>query len=486
MTRRTAVVAAPVGLDRGTLTGRGLFFFSVSASAPMTAVAGGIVAAFAVSGLVGVPAFFAVVTVALGLFSVGYVSMARYVPHAGPLYAHVARGLGPVAGMSAAVVALVSYGSIQFCLFGLLGASLVSLLGGVWWGWALAAWAVVALLGVVHVAFNAAVLAVALVIEVVAVALFDAGALLHPAGGHVDLSPLWRLDFTAGRAGGAVALCVACFMGYETALAFGEEARSHAAIARATFGSLLFLGGLYTVSAWAVTAATGPDRVGSASTDTVFGVIGAHAGVAVMGFANWFLITSIVAAMVSFHQTVARYLYVLTREQLLPARFGRIRHGSGVPVGGSLVGSVIGLVVLVAWIVLDGDPLSMFTQLAALAGIGIMTLMASCCVAVMVFYHRGGGVNENAWTRVLAPLLGAAAMAVLVVLTVVNLSSVTGADPGSAAVWLIPAVLAVAALAGMGWALIVRSRHPAVAAGVGIGEREPLAELEHHFADVHI
>jgi hypothetical protein len=98
---RRSVVAAPVGLDRGTLTGRSLFFFAASASAPMTVLAGGIAAAFA-SGVLGVPAAFLVLTLALGLFSVGYVSLARHLPHAGPLYAHIAQGLGPVRGLAAA------------------------------------------------------------------------------------------------------------------------------------------------------------------------------------------------------------------------------------------------------------------------------------------------------------------------------------------------------------------------------------------------
>jgi hypothetical protein len=130
VSRAGRLAAAPVGLDRATLTGRGLFFFSVSASAPMTVLAGGIVAAYSGTGIVGVPAAFVLLMAALGLFSVGYVSMARYVPHAGPLYAHVAQGLGPVRGVGAAVVALLSYNAVQCCLYGLLGATMARMLGG--------------------------------------------------------------------------------------------------------------------------------------------------------------------------------------------------------------------------------------------------------------------------------------------------------------------------------------------------------------------
>lgn len=51
---------------------------------------GGLVAAVAIGGPEGVPAVFAVLTVALLLFAVGYVAVGQQVRHAGPLYAYVA------------------------------------------------------------------------------------------------------------------------------------------------------------------------------------------------------------------------------------------------------------------------------------------------------------------------------------------------------------------------------------------------------------
>jgi amino acid transporter len=479
-------VRAPVGLDRGTLSGRGLFLFSVSASAPMTTLVGGIVAAFAGTGVIGVPSAFALLTCALSLFSTGYVSMARYLPHAGPLYAHIARGLGPVRGVGAAAVAVLSYAAIHCCLYGLLGATTAQMLGGAWWSWALAAWAVVALLGVLHVSVNATVLAALLVAEIAVVLAFDAAALTHPAGGHLDVRPLWPPSLFGDGVGGVLALSVACFVGYECTLAFAEEARSHQAVARASFGSLAFLGALYTLSAWAVTAATGLDKVSTVTTDLIFTVFGARFGVLAVMAASLLLLTSMTAAMISFHQTVARYVYVLTRERLLPARFGRIRRGSGVPVGGSLVHSGLSLSVIGVWVLLRLDPMVLFLQFAALAAVGIMTLMAVCCLATLGFYRKGGGGNENAWTRIGAPLLGAAAIGVVVVVTVTNLNSLTGAKPGTAGVWLLPAIVAAVGVAGLAWGALVRLRHRTIADRLGRGETEPLAELEHHLASVDI
>jgi amino acid transporter len=462
-----------------------LFFFAVSASAPMTVLAGGVVAAFS-GGTLGVPAAFLVLTLALGLFSVGYVSLARHVPHAGPLYAHVAQGMGPVRGLGAAVVALVSYAAILCCLFGLLGATLAQMLSGPWWAWAAAAWAVVAILGMMHVSVNATVLAVLLVTEIAVVVAFDLAALTHPVDRRLEVVTLWPGLLSGPGVGGALALCVACFVGYESTLAFAEEARNHAAVARASFGSLAFLGVLYTVSAWAMVAATGPDRITSASADLVFTVLGDRYGPLVAVLASLLLVTSMLAAMISFHSTIARYLYVLTRERLLPVRFGRIRRGSGVPVGGSLVASAVALAVIVAWAGAGGDPMVLFTQLAALAAVGIMALMAVCSLAAYGFYRRGGGANESGWTRVAAPLVGFFAMTVLVAITVTNLHSLTGTTRDSVGVWLLPGLIAAAATGGLVWGGVVRLRRRDIAARLGRGETEPLAELEHHLSDVDI
>ena len=188
MSRAGRPVAPPVGFRRHSLTGWGMFLFAVSASAPMTVLVGGIVGAFAVTGVVAVPSAFVVLTAALWLVSVGYVSMARYVRHSGPLYAHVAQGLGPVQGVSAATVVLLSYNAIQCCLYGLLGQTMSDYGLGPWWAWALAAWVLVALFGLGQVTLTAKALAMLLGVELLVVACFIAFALANPVEGqhHVD------------------------------------------------------------------------------------------------------------------------------------------------------------------------------------------------------------------------------------------------------------------------------------------------------------
>lgn len=196
------------------------------------------------------------------------------------------------------------------------------------------------------------------------------------------------------------------------------------------------------------------------------------------------LATSILAAVISVHQTVARYVFVLSRESLLPAGWGRVRRGQGVPVGGSLAQSAVGITVIAVWALLRADPMVLFSWLAAMAAVGLMALMVTACLAAWRFFHRGGGGNESVFTRVVAPVAGMLAMGGLLAVTVSNLHVLVGAPPDAAVVWTMPAVVVGAGLTGLIWGLVVRRRHPTRV--LGRGEPDPLAELPHHLVDVQI
>src|SRR3954471_2328872 len=162
MTHRDAP-AVHIGRTRriGTVS---LVSFLISASAPMTVLAGGVVTTFAVTGVIGVALSFPLIAIALALFTVGYAAMSRYIFNAGAFYAYLAQGLGRTWGVSGAGVALLSYNAIQIGLYGLFGVVAAGFadahfgLKWDWWVWGLIAWAVVGLLGILRIDLSAVVL----------------------------------------------------------------------------------------------------------------------------------------------------------------------------------------------------------------------------------------------------------------------------------------------------------------------------------------
>jgi amino acid transporter len=483
MTRAGTVVAPPVGFRRLALGGWGLFFFAVSASAPLTVLVGGILGGFAVTGVVEVPAAFLLLTAVLVLVWVGHVGMARHVRHCGPLYAHLAQGLGPVAALGATPVVLLSYAAIECCLFGLIGQTMSDHGLGPWWAWALVAWLLVSVLGLAQVAMTARVLALLLGIELVVVGCFAVFGLTDAA--EVSASPLWVGNlFGQDGVGAVLALTIACFVGVETTLAFAEEAVSYRTLARASFGALAFLGLLYTLAAWSVTAVTGPDAVATAAATEgaglVFAVVQRHLGLLGLVLAEIFLATSILAAMISFHVTASRYLFTLARERLLPAGLGRVSALTGAPVGGSLLQSGVALTVVAASALGGIDPMGLFFTLAALAAVGIMSLLAVNGWASATYFARRRRGPVGVTRLRLLPALGGLGMAAVVGITVGNLHALTGAPPGSWQIWLLPAIVAATALAGLVWGAVVVTTRKDIAAGIGRGETEPLAVLDTH------
>lgn len=487
--------ASPHGLSRKSVGAAGLSVFGISASAPMTVIAGAVIATFAAGGVLGVPLAFLLLTIPLLLVCVGLVAMSRDTSHVGAFYAFLSRGLGRSWGLAGAAVALVAYNAIQICLYGLFGATVAGIIGGTWWAWAAAVWVVVTLLGIRHIELNTRVIAVVLVIELAVIGALIAAGITHPApeaGGALDaLKP--NALFHSG-VGIVLAFTVASFVGFESVIVYREEAREWRAVRLAAIVSVLFLGALYTVGSLSLTVAMGPSKIIDAARDPSsglpFNILEEHYGGFMSGLGQAVLISSIFGAMLSFHNVVARYTYGLSREGALPARLS-FTGGSigGVPIGGSVAQSVTAAVTIIVCIALKVDPITgLFTMLSEVAAIGVLALMIGAALAVIWFYRPGtrplSAAPPSAWQRFSAPALGGAALAVILAVTVSNVTALTGAAHNVA--WLLPGVILLAAVIGFLWAGMLRVRRPGAYNAIGHGEPQPLAVLDLSLAHLEI
>jgi amino acid transporter len=239
---------------------------------------------------------------------------------------------------------------------------------------------------------------------------------------------------------------------------------------------------LYTFASWAMTVATGPGGIVSASGDQgpelIFNLASTHLGQTAVDVGHALFVTSIVAAMISFHNTTARYMFALGRERVLPAALGRTSRTTGAPRNASLLQSVVGIAVIVAYAVAGWDPIvQLFFWGGTSGALGILFLIATTSTAVITFFARNPS-SENIWRRLIAPAAATVALGVVVFLALENFSTLLGVEPTHALVWAIPVAYLVAALVGTGWGLVLKSQRPDVYRGIGLGAKSATMATE--------
>ncbi|SMQ15209.1 amino acid/polyamine/organocation transporter, APC superfamily [Streptomyces sp. Ag82_O1-12] len=465
----------------------GLLLSVLAATAPLMVVAGVMPTTFAVMGIVGQPLLFVVLGVVLILFSVGYAEMSRHVHNAGAFYAYISRGLGGTAGAGAALVALVAYNALQVGIYGIFGFEVSGLFATyadveiAWWIPALVAALAVGLLGWLKIDVNARVLGVLLVIEVLLVVIFDIAALADPGKEGLSLHAFNPDTLTGAGVGTALCFCIAAFLGFEQAPVYAEEtSRPHVLVPRVMFFAVGGVAVFFALSSWALTVATGPSAiVGTSqkqSAGLLFFLTESRLGGTFTDVLHILFVTGMFAALLSFHNVVARYAFAMGREGLLPAAFGRTSGSSGAPGTGSLLQTVVAVVVVAAFAIADdkpaGDPtapvLHLFTWFGNVGALGVIVLMAAASLSVVVFFVRRGAAGTQAWRLVTSALAGIALL-VIAGYTVKDFEVLVGAGPGSSLSWVLPGIIGLAALAGVVLGLVLRARAPEKHARIGLG-----------------
>ncbi|WP_420810688.1 APC family permease [Jiangella asiatica] len=455
-------------------------FFVLSAATPLTVVAGVVTTGFAVTGIIGLPIAFVAIAALLALFSVGYVAMSRHVTNAGAFYTYVTHGLGRPVGVAAAYMALLAYNMLQVGLYGIIGVAAAPTIDrwfGIsleWWVIALVAWVIVGVLGVLRVDINGRVLAVLLLAEVAVILVYALANLGNPANGEVTFDTLNVSNLFESGAGAILALAVLGFVGFEASVVYSEESRNpRRTIALATYISIAVIGAVYLLSSWAMSVATGPDQIVAFtqenSSGTIFVLADMFLGGTWVDIGETLFVTSVLAAMISFHNTCARYGFALGRERVLPAALGRTSPMSGAPVVASVIQSVIGLAVIVIYALFDLDPLvELFYYAGTTGGFGVLLLVAVTSVGVLSFFNRHPS-GEAPWRRVIAPVLATILLVIVVIVAVANYDMLIGVPSDAAQRWILPGLYVVVALIGVLWALYLRSSRPDVYERIGHG-----------------
>jgi amino acid transporter len=255
---------------------------------------------------------------------------------------------------------------------------------------------------------------------------------------------------------------------------YSEESRNpRRTIQLATYVSIAVIGLVYVLSSWAMSVATGPDEIVAFTQEngagTIFVLADMFLGGTWVTIGETLFVTSVLAAMISFHNTCARYGFALGRERVLLGALGQTSPRSGAPVVASIIQSIVGLAVIVIYAVLDLDPLvQLFFYAGTTGGFGVLVLIAITSFAVIGFFAREPS-GENAWRRMIAPVLAAVALVIVVILAIANYDTLIGVAPNDPLRWILPGLYIVAGGLGLWWARFLRTSRPEAYEMIGRG-----------------
>lgn len=450
----------------------------MAAAAPLTVVAGGAVSAFATTGVTGIPIGYLAIAVILGVFAIGYVAMARHITNAGAAYAYVTAGLGRVAGVAAAGIAVLAYNGMQSAFVGGFGVAAARVLNPVlgtavpWWLPAAAAWLGITLLTLAKVDLSGRILAVLLTGECLIVVVFAVAFFADPSSAGITVSPIDPTQLLSPVGGTILVIAFAGFVGLEGSSVFAEETTDATrTVRRATYASIIAIGLLYFVAAWAITVATGPtavvDSAAEHGTDLIFVLAGQRLPGELVWLGRVLFASSLFAGLLAWSNVASRYHFALGREGVLPRRMGATSSRTGAPRNGAILQSILSGLALVVTALTGMDPTThLFYWGSATAALGVLALLTATSVAVAAFFLRRG---DRGLRTVAAPILAALALGAVLVATVTTFHTVLGVDPGSVVAWLLPSAYLAAAVLGGSWALVLRSRRPHVWRRIGKG-----------------
>lgn len=462
-------------------------------SAPIVSVSGYIPFTIIFAGQAA-PVAFAAGTVLLTIFSVGYIAMTRTLPTPGAFYAYITSGLGKVAGLGAAYLAVIAYMAILagvYVFAGITATSLVASFGGPdtpWWFWSLVGWALVGSLGYFHIELSAKVLSVVMVLEVTLVMIFNVATLAKGGAEGLSLSPLNPVEFAKGDMPVAMVFVVMVFIGFEATALYRDEVKSpDTTVPRSTYLAVIFIGALYTLSCYALVSAYGGAAVDTASNEpaSMFGnAIGHFVAPAFTQIAFLLIATSTIAALLSIHNVIARYVHNLGADHALPPYLARVHDRHKSPHTASTTTAVVVAIGLLPFLLAGTDPSVLYGQLAGLGSTGILALMALVSLAVIVWFRRRPELRLQftSWKVVVAPFIAFAALSLVIVLVIVHFELVVGGDAGQSLGLLL--ILGAALLLGIAAAVFFRFSRPAIYGRLGSALGEAHEEFQDEIANV--
>ena len=446
-----------------------IVFFVMAAAAPLAVVVGVTPYAFAFGNGTGVPLTFILVGLMYVLFSVGFTAMSGHIGGAVSFYPYVSAGLGKPLGVGSALASIATYLSVELmatALFGVFAnAFLLQWIGAdvPWWLCCIALHLAVFATGRRAIELSGRVLGVLMIAEVAILTVLGLAVLLNGGGPEgISLAPFGPASVTSGNLGVALVFIVSAFIGFEATAIFGEEAREpRKTIPRATFLAVSLIAVFYAFSTWIIALAYGPSNIVAAATNDftglfqvqIEGLLGSAFGVML----QILMITSLFACVLSFHNTVNRYFFVVSREGLLHKSLSATHNEHNSPHTAGLFQLILMVAMLTALGLSALDPVLIVGWASGFTAIGILMIQILVSASVIIFFYKEDR-GVSVWRRVAAPGFSMIALSGCLYLLVSNIEYVAGTE--SPIVKSFPLVIAGLIVLGMVFANWLKTNKP--------------------------
>jgi amino acid transporter len=470
----------------------GVLFMAVATAAPITAMVGNVPIAVGFGNGAAAPAGYLVATIVLGLFSLGYSAMAKHITATGAFYGFISHGLGRVVGMGAGALTTLAYVVFEASLVGIFSFFAHNFFSqhlglDISWIWFAVFMLVVnSTLTYFDVNLTVKVLGTFLVTEIVMLLLMAFSVLftgggpegwslgsLNPVNAFHNLSAVVQVPGSAGKtmavtgaAGIGLFFAFWSWVGFESTAMYGEESKNpKKMIPKAIMIAVLGVGIFYVFVSWAALVGTGPNHAialaqdGNTAGNMFFGPVQEHLGHWAVIVFEFLLMTGSYACGMAFHNCAARYIYAISREDLVPGlgrTLGATHSVHKSPHVAGFVQTTIATIIVLWFFLTDRDPYAQLYALMAIMGTtAILVVQALTAFSCISYFHVLKRHQESAhWFRTfLAPLLGGVGMLYVIWLLIENASFAAGTAASDIVFKLSPWVVGVAGVGGIVFAL---------------------------------
>lgn len=324
---------------------------------------------------------------------------ARRSSAAGSMYGYVAEHLGPAAGAVAGWTLLWAYGFVATAVLGAMALFAGLMLDD--FGIHVPPVAIAAVLAVAawQAAYRGVQVSaiVMLVLELVSVTIICVlvAFVLHAYGPRLDLAQVTVRGGFPGGAGLAIAVAVFSYVGFESATAFGAEAkRPLVTIPRAVIGSVLFASAFFIVATYA-------EIVGFAHIGKPFDKESFPLGTLVDAYGLGYLhvpitigaLASAFSVCLACITTGGRIAYAMAGAGILPPAFARIEPKHDTPNVAVTVITATTLAIAAACLLGHVAPVDVFNNCGTLSSFGFILIYALIAVAAAVYAKRLGAMR---------------------------------------------------------------------------------------------